>query len=316
MKGVHDNYIPYRIIEPDETIKVTWLNSYRVPYTDPFFDETILKCITLNKELYYYKSVSSLDFMSELDTGFDKVPVSAFIFHVSRCGSTMLSQLLGLDEENIVLAEVPLFDEILRNKRMTKNEKKKHLQSALQWYGQNRNGVSKQLYVKLDSWLVYYWRLIREIWPEVPFFLLIRDPTEVCFSHLKQPGRHAVPGLLEPFLFGMKDEDVEVIGNEAYLNKVLDYFFQEFRNMLDTDNNCILLNYHLGIRNALEIILHVNGTTPDDLFLQKIENRMKFHSKDNARVFQEILPSKDITSVFKEALASFRALSVLTQSLR
>lgn len=299
-------YIPYRLKTSDANL-VYWLDTSGTPFTDPFFDETILKCMSRNTGMHRYRSISSPDFMIELAGDIKDVRVSGFIFHVSRCGSTLLSQLLGLDEQNIVLAEVPFFDDILRNPKMTLAKKGRCLRAALKWYGQNRNGISKQLFVKLDSWLVRYWPLIRELWPDVPFFLLYRDPLEVCYSHQKNPGMHAVSGVLEPELFGLTTTG-HYDGMETYLNQVLDFYFSTFLTMSDNDKKSVLMSYHRGVIEMLETIVSHTGFKPGEPFWQECRHRLQFHSKDKSRIFHETFPSVNPEEDFKESLANFHRL--------
>jgi len=47
---------------------------------------------------------------------------TVFIFHVYRCESILLVQLLSLDKQNIVLAEPPIFNEVSRRIAFKKPE--------------------------------------------------------------------------------------------------------------------------------------------------------------------------------------------------
>ncbi|WP_423146566.1 hypothetical protein [Rubrolithibacter danxiaensis] len=85
---------------------------------------------------------------------------SAIIFHISRCGSTLLSQLLSLTEQSIVLSEVPFIDELLRlcysDNEYGQTEIADFLTAALKFYGQKRYEQEKYLFIKTDSWHIFY----------------------------------------------------------------------------------------------------------------------------------------------------------------
>src|SRR5690606_34626620 len=120
------------------------------------------------------------------------VAPTAFIFHVSRCGSTLLSQLLDLDEANIVLSEVPLLDQLLRLPEtfpgISRAQQETALQATIRLLGQKRTGHEKQLFIKLDSWHVFFAATLRKQYPSVPFILLYRAPDEVFESHRRHRG--------------------------------------------------------------------------------------------------------------------------------
>src|SRR5476651_1567694 len=107
------NWIPYKIDIADETL-CRWINTFNKPFTEPFFEQTIMVCKGLSGNYPAFRSVSDLNVLPAWSQNIDYLAPSAFIFHTSRCGSTLVSQLLGMDAQTISLAEVPFFDDILR----------------------------------------------------------------------------------------------------------------------------------------------------------------------------------------------------------
>lgn len=304
-------HIPYRLISRGDEIEVLWLHTAGVAYDAPFFDETILKCLSVNPGMASFKCVSSIETMIEAARDVDFVPVTAFIFHVSRCGSTLLSQTLVLSDENIVLSEVPFFDALLRHNFQDLNLKMRALEAAVRLYGQKRKNTDSQLYIKLDSWSVYYWKFLRELWPDTPFLLLFRNPLDVLQSHQKLAGMHAVPGLLEPWLFEIATENINEMHRDTYLAKVLAYYSRQFENMVLTDKNSCLMSYHDGIENMIRVLYSKTGMFLDSCFLKDAVERSKFHSKDPAKVFSEQLPECPIPDAFQDAYQGFKKLESL-----
>ena len=118
-----------------------------------------------------------IEFAQDLPT----IAPTAFIFHVSRCGSTLLAQLLSLDEQNIVLAEPPIFDEVLReiafkNTKISEETINESLKAVVKFLGQKRTGLEKNLFIKLDSWHIFYYYKLRKLYPETHLFFLSDDP--------------------------------------------------------------------------------------------------------------------------------------------
>jgi hypothetical protein len=175
------NFFPYRLVIKDELL-CQWMQMGEMKFTEPFFEETILKCRHVNSNPYL--PTTSIEGMIEGAAGIAALEPAAFIFHVSRCGSTLLSQLLSLDEQHIVLSEVPLLDELLRVHRgsIPQGLEDEALKAAIKLLGQERTGNEKLLFVKLDSWHIFYWKKLRELYPRVPFILLYRSPAEVVRS--------------------------------------------------------------------------------------------------------------------------------------
>jgi hypothetical protein len=62
--------------------------------------------------------------------------------------------------------------------------------------------------VKLDAWHIHSMALIRETFPETPWMFLFRNPVEVLVSLMRSPGRHALPGALDPGMLGMARQDI------------------------------------------------------------------------------------------------------------
>ena len=305
------NHIPYRLLSKGDETEVLWLHTLGVAYDAPFFDETVLQCLTVNPGMASFKCVSSVETMIEAAKDVDFVPVTAFIFHVSRCGSTLLSQTLVLSDEHIVLSEVPFFDALLRHDFQDLNLKKQALEAAVRLYGQKRMDSNNQLYIKLDSWSVYYWKFLRELWPDIPFLLLYRNPLDVWQSHQKLAGMHAVPGLLEPWLFELAAENVNEMHRDTYLAKVLAYYARQFENMILTDKNSCLMNYHDGIENMIRVLYRRTGMWLNSSFLSKAAERSKFHSKDGTKIFSELLPDRPIPDVLRDAYLGFEKLEKL-----
>jgi hypothetical protein len=108
------NWVPEKILIENGELIFKCLFSSSLPFTDPFFDDTLRKFRTLEINRKQHKVFVGAEMINEWANSIDFVPPTAFIFHVSRCGSTLVSQSLGLNPEFISLSEVPVLDYILR----------------------------------------------------------------------------------------------------------------------------------------------------------------------------------------------------------
>jgi hypothetical protein len=292
-----ENWIPYKLVEAEGQLQCHWLYTYGTPFTEPFFDETILKCRSVNSRNYIFPSVSDLGMTKAWSQGLNEIEPAALIFHISRCGSTLVSQLLATSTENIVLSEVPFFDDLLRlpfNKpHFSETEINILLKAAIKYYSQKitekMDLASKKkgnLFIKTDSWHIFFHRQLRQLYPKVPFILIYRSPDEVFRSHRKVPGMQAVPGMLEPQLFGFKTESPDQ-DHGIYLANVLTSYLSKYIEVAADDNLCMFLNYNEGPMQMIKKIAAFSNIHLKQQDLQKMEERSQYHSKKPGERFSE-----------------------------
>jgi hypothetical protein len=284
-------WIPYELKKADNQLLCYWLNTFKQPFTEPFFDETISKCRGRHRSHSSFSSVSAPRMILDWADGLDAVAPAAVIFHISRCGSTLISQMLAGVEENIVLTEVPVFDHILRlpfsERAYDKEQANKLLAAAIKLYGQKRTGPEKRLFIKADSWHIAFYDQIRAIFPQTPFILLYRRPDEVARSHRKQSGMHAVPGLMEPELFGIDTKEPWLIDRDTYLAQVLESYLSSYLEIAQNDKNVLLVNYNEGPMAILQKVAAITGSEFNDADVEKMAERSRYHSKRPGEVFNK-----------------------------
>jgi hypothetical protein len=249
------NWIPYKLLpqHANEELLCKWLYLGNELMTAPFFDQTISQCKSLPQNSKLKSSVSSVSIFEHWSKQINSIEPTAFVFHVSRCGSTLLSQLLSVQAENIVLSEVPFFDELLRTgfNLQQMNELLSVLKSSIKLYGARRNSMQKNLFVKTDSWHIHFYKELRVLYPDVPFIFLYRRPDEVIRSHQKLRGMQAVPGVIEPALFGFDANEVMQMNFDEYTAEVLESYMRAFINILKSDKNSMAINYNEGAMNMM-----------------------------------------------------------------
>lgn len=132
-----------------------------------------------------------------------------FIFHMSRCGSTLVSQMLAGDPECLVISEAAIIEQVVDGWRCAAEDdaeaQVRLLRAVIGALG--RHGDPKHVVVKLDSWHVLAWPLFRRAFPSTPWVFVYREPAEVLASQIVERGMHTVPDLLPPSVFGLRDAD-------------------------------------------------------------------------------------------------------------
>jgi hypothetical protein len=118
---------------------------------------------------------------------------SGFVFHMSRCGSTLVSQMLAAAPPNLVISEAGPIDAVLQ---LGGAAPAGALQAMIGALGQIRDG-ERRCFIKLEAWHLLAMPALRAAFPQTPWLFLYRDPAEVIVSHLRQPARIAPPAVLD-----------------------------------------------------------------------------------------------------------------------
>ncbi|WP_341785692.1 sulfotransferase family protein [Pseudomonas nicosulfuronedens] len=187
-------WLPIRVFADGDDWRVDWCWFGDTPLGEPFFSDSVRRALRLpfNQAMRRDSSLGALSQWREASPG---VAPGLFIHHASRCGSTLLAQLLASDVRNIVLSEAPALDTLLREE-LPASVRSEGLRGLLNAYGQRLRGVEQALVVKLDAWNVHQASRLHRLYPATPSLFVYRDPLEILVSHLRQPGMHMVPGLL------------------------------------------------------------------------------------------------------------------------
>ena len=170
-----------------DTREISWLD-----FGDMHLRETFLEISAeerLSKHADTLSVVTDLAVLETPDLYDDTLLPSGFIFHVGRCGSTLLAKVLSNLDRHIVIKEAePVqqllgveYDEIFREKRAS------YFQSLLNIYGHRRLPVHERFFVKFSSNHVKRLDMIRGLYPGVPWLFLYRNPYEIIPTSLDGP---------------------------------------------------------------------------------------------------------------------------------
>jgi hypothetical protein len=110
---------------------------------------------------------------------------AGIVFHVARCGSTLISQSLKRLDGLVVYAEPQPVNEILAPPHLWPRAE---LVAALRALGAAFARHARGRYVlKLSSWNTLYCDIVAEAFPDTPWVLSFRDPIEVGVSLVASP---------------------------------------------------------------------------------------------------------------------------------
>jgi hypothetical protein len=214
-----DGWTPTEIDWSDHQPVVRWCFTEGVEFTDPSFDQTIDRCQEDPFRLLFWRETTgvALDDVAHTSPG---LALTGIVFHLSRCGSTLLTQMLGGLSAVSVMAEPPVVDHVLQARtrcpELSDRDLVHWLRTVMSVLGQPRRSGQTRLVVKLDAWAVRQWPLIREAFPDTPFVFLYRDPVEVLVSHLGHRGYHMIPGTLPAEIIGISTIEAQTMTPEEY----------------------------------------------------------------------------------------------------
>jgi hypothetical protein len=107
------------------------------------------------------------------------------VFHVARCGSTLISQSLKRIGELVVYAEPQPVNEILAPPhKWPRADQVAALRALGAAFARHARGPYA---LKLSSWNTLYCDIVAEAFPDTPWVLSLRDPVEVGVSLLTSP---------------------------------------------------------------------------------------------------------------------------------
>ncbi|SKC64276.1 sulfotransferase [Ohtaekwangia koreensis] len=244
------HYIPVHLDLPGE--KVKWLNIKR-------FTELPVMNSAAIAALEEYTLETRLDVL----TARDKLPgkPSGFIFHTSRCGSTLLTRIIQKAADVLAFNEPQPINSLLVNYTKTGNtvtdlaweqRGNKLLNSLLSTYLYTQ----KKVFIKFSSFNLLVLDRITKLWPDVPIVFLYRNPIEVVVSNLEKQG-----GFLSQrnnpmlkYILNQCNLDLPAhLTNEEYCVKMINSFFS------------IILHHVKNIDRSDIIAINYETISPDTI---------------------------------------------------
>jgi hypothetical protein len=176
MHGARESWLPVRAALQPDGLYLALRGIPRAELRDPFMQETVQRVA----------APESIVRIGRGDVG--KSPGGAepagLVFHVARCGSTVVSQLLRELDAAVYAEPLPVNELLLPPQAWPREE----LVAALRSLGAAFAGHAGGRYLlKLSSWNTLFCDLLAEAFPRTPWVLSIRDPVEVAVSLLAQP---------------------------------------------------------------------------------------------------------------------------------
>ena len=296
---------------------VDWGYLGEAPFTDPFFEQTISQALSHPAALLFRRqtTIAALRDVADASPGLSP---AGFIFHMSRCGSTLISQMLAGLPSNLVLSEASPINTLLRshlrNPSITEDQRVDWLRWMVGALGQARRPEQKRLFIKFDCWHALFLPLIQRAFPNVPWVFVYRRPVEVLMSQQRQRGGQVIPGVLEPALFGWTAAEVRQMDLQAYGARVLAKICQAGLTAAEGGKNR-LLNYRQLPGVVWSTLLQSWAVDRTAAEVDKMTEVSRLNAKNPLWVFEEDSASKNSAATQDIRERAARWLDPLYQQL-
>jgi hypothetical protein len=264
---------------------IEWMDLQGVEFKEPFFEQTL---DSVDSERKRDRVVTELDSLLQFDKICDGLSPSGFIFHSSRCGSTLVANACRALTNSLVIAEAPVIDKLLTRffTDAPAGSTKELLylvllRAAVGALGQRFSGKERHYFVKLACTSTLQMQRIRSIWPAVPFVFVYRNPIEIIVSNVESVPewmRADVNPATAAAIVGVDEEEVTKLSAEEYCARSLGSFFTAVDANFDARIN--LLNYEQLSCESLVEVVRFFGIEPSDHEVSAIEKVCRLYSKD------------------------------------
>jgi hypothetical protein len=199
-------WLPVEVFWDGQRHAVAWAWFGRRRLVEPFFEGSLRRALhqPFNRLFRFRTPLAQLE---QWPANLPTLAPDGFIFHMSRCGSTLVAQMLAGSDAHVVISEAPPIDVVLQLDRAAPEPMAEILTALLRAMvgalGQVRNAGERRYFVKLDSWHILALPLFRRAFPDTPWVFLHRDPVEVLVSQARERGIQMIPDFVPPSLYGL-----------------------------------------------------------------------------------------------------------------
>jgi len=227
--------------------RVLWVDMQGARFDAPFSRMDFLRHIL---ELGADSRITRIQAFEAIDEVPDGITPSGFVFHISRCGSTLLANMLGTLSRTLAVSEPEFVTSTLSGG--SSGEIRARIKGGIAALGRSYTGSEKHFFIKFASSHTGKLPLFQECFPNVPMLFLYRDPFEVFRKVVYEGGSRWLlmrsnPRRYAQFI-GLDPTLIHEISLDEYVARVIGKFFETA-----TENS----------RAGLALLNYRNLTSPD-----------------------------------------------------
>ncbi len=266
--------------------RATWVDLSSASLKEPFFNQEISRLArdggwTTGKSTSWAEVIRIADF-------FPPATPRSVIFHVSRCGSTLLTNIFREATNGIALSEAAPVDQLYRVLQMEttangSSEKAELARQTLRALVTVYTRLYEQpLIIKTHTTSILDVQVLRSVWPETPFVMNVRDPLEVMVSNMEKLAdwvKTLVRPSHVPSVFGLDTGAMRRMSTEEYCARGLGEFYCAALRSLDS--HCRVIDYTDITASNIDAVLEALGAGNGIcLHRTNIEKLFSVYSKD------------------------------------
>ena len=279
-------WMPVDAVVVDGRPGLLWMQMADVSFTEPFFQQTVERVRTEHPDRA--ERFTEFDALLQLDKKLTRAEPAGFIFHSSRCGSTLVANACRSLNNSIVLSEPYAVDKLVARFITDVDDPVKEalysvfLRAVVNALAQHQNANEQRVFIKFSCCSVSQIERIRRIWPRVPCVFLYRDPVETIVSNVSNP---------PAWLVGGDDGDHRILAHitltspaqvagmslEELCARSIGSFFSTALTL--ANDNSMLLNYTQLSLPGISRILNFFNARPSPEELERIASGSRIYSK-------------------------------------
>lgn len=264
------SWLPWRLApDPDGLTGVDWAEFTGVPLDGTFHAVAVRDALARPFNRLFRCHMGFGDFLRTAP-GSLRVP-DGFVFHMSRCGSTLVARMLAALPDSYAINEASPIDALLHASAGAPEDVR--VAALRTMVGALGGRPSRRWFVKLSARPVLELPLFRLAFPEVPWVFIHRDPAAVIASHMAMRGPELDPLLTPSSLYGI--EDGRAIPDENYCATALARLCEA---ALDAEGGRHVDHADLPEAFFSTILPHF-GIDPDEAPREKLEDITRRHAK-------------------------------------
>ena len=281
-------WTPVRLsLQPPDAV-IDWCDLRGIRFEEPFFDQSVARWAERPLVRSSLQELALLDAEPSLDP-------CGFVFHMSRCGSTLVSRLLSTLPGMVVVSEPGPINSLLEidPELVDAGARVAVLRLLIRALGRVRFGDERRSIVKLSSWNVRLLPLFRAAFPAVPWIFVHRAPVEVMASILSGP-----PGWMQlrrfprhaEYLFGLDPEAVEAMAPAEFCARALAAMVEAW--LAEAPPGAVAVDYSTLPTAVWERIAPALGLGLRDEDIARMAEEARYSAKEpGRRVFTAAAPA-------------------------
>jgi hypothetical protein len=265
---------------------IDWADLSEERFSEPFFDQTVAQWASGPRSKQLVRT--GLEGLVALD-GEPSLDPAGMIFHLSRCGSTLVSKLLGTLPGVVVIAEPSPLNALLGldPNRVDRAALIQVVRLLVRAFGRRRHDGEQHLVLKCTSWNIRERAILAAAFPDTPWTWVQRDPARVLTSLLAEPpgwlGLQDWPQAAKQ-RFGLDPAAVPAMTRTEFAARALGSMLEAAAEADPTGRLCV---DHAELPDAIwhSVATHF-GIAVDDAAVARMTDESRFYSKESApRVF-------------------------------